>query len=264
MWLNFKRRKPVRRVYAIGDIHGRLDLFERMIAVIRRDHAGRIPVSTQIVLLGDLIDRGPDSANLVRWSQTLTEQSDRFVVLKGNHEAMMADALNGDFAALELWWEHGARATLASWGVPEAELERGPGVNLLQAARQAVGADTLAWLAALPLTVQHEEYLFVHAGVRPGVGLKNQLEHDLLWIRHEFLASKVDHGAIVVHGHSVHESGPQILRNRIGIDSGAFRTGRLSAIGVEDGQVWPLMTERAADRKVAGRATTQPVPSENK
>lgn len=257
MWLDFKRRKPVRRVYAIGDIHGRLDLFERMIAIIKRDHAARLPVPTQIVLLGDLIDRGPDSAKLVRWSRTLVEQSDRFVVLKGNHEAMMTDALNGNFAALELWWEHGARETLASWGVPNAQIEWGPGVELLQAARCAVGADTLAWLAALPLTVRHEEYLFVHAGVRPGVDLKHQSERDLLWIRREFLDSKADHGAVVVHGHSIHESGPQILGNRIGIDSGAFRTGRLSAIGVEDGQVWPLMTERTVDRKV-GQAAAQP------
>lgn len=256
MRLGFRKRETVRRVYAIGDVHGRLDLLERMIAIIKRDHAARLPVPTRIILLGDLIDRGPDSAKLVRWSRTMTERTDRLVVLKGNHEAMMADALGGDFDAFEMWWQNGAREALASWGVAEAELERGPGVDLLQAARRAVGADTLAWLSALPLTAQHEEYLFVHAGVRPGVELKNQSERDLLWIRGEFLDSKADHGAVVVHGHSIHESGPRILRNRIGIDSGAFRTGRLSAVGIEDGQVWPLMTERAVARAANGQAAS--------
>lgn len=245
MRFGFKRRELIRRIYAIGDLHGRLDLFGRMIAIIRRDHAARLPAPTRIILLGNLIDRGTHSAKLARWCKALSEQTDRFVVLKGEHEAMMVAALRGEPGAMERWLEHGARPTLSSWGVPKADIDRGAGPELSEAALRAVGGEMLDWLAGLPLTDRHEEYLFVHAGIRPGIDLKDQTPEDLLGIGREFLDSKADHGAVVVHGHSTHDSGPQILPNRIGIDSGAFRTGRLSAIGVEDGQVWPLMTERA-------------------
>lgn len=237
------RKEEIGRVYAVGDVHGRLDLFQRLVGIIKRDGAGRLQTPTRIVLLGDLIDHGPDSAMVVRWCRFLTERTDRFVVLKGDHEAMMVDALAGDFGALELWLDHGGGEALASWGVPRATVDRGARDELLDAARRAVDADTLAWMAALPLMLRHEDHLFVHAGIRPGVELKDQTERDLTHIRGEFLNSKADHGVVVVHGHTVHESGPDIRRNRIGIDSGAFRTGRLTAIGVEDGQIWPLMTE---------------------
>lgn len=242
---NWRKEEP-KRVYAVGDIHGRLDLFQRLIAIIKRDHASRVPAPTRIILLGDLIDRGPDSATLVRWCRQLTDGTDRFVVLKGNHEAMMVGAIrDADFEVMEIWLQQGGDEALASWGVPRPLIAQGASVELLHAARRAVDADTLKWMAALPLTSRHEDHLFVHAGIRPGVPLKRQQELDLLWIRNDFLDSKEDHGCVVVHGHSVHESGPDVRRNRIGIDSGAYRTGRLTAIGLEDGQFWPLMTERA-------------------
>lgn len=233
----------MRRVYAIGDIHGRLDLFERLLAIIQRDHAARAPTPTRIVVLGDLIDRGPDSARVVEACRRFAEESDRFVVLKGNHEAIMLCALSGDLMALDLWLKQGGREALRSWGVAPEELDRGPGVDLMEAARRAVGAETLAWLSSLPLKLRHGNHLFVHAGIRPGAKLWRQTEDDLLWIRDEFLECEADHGVVVVHGHTVHEAGPDIRHNRIGLDSGAWRTGRLSAVGIEDGQVWPLMTE---------------------
>lgn len=249
-WRGWKRDKP-RRVYAIGDIHGRLDLFKRLIALIKRDNAGRIPVPTRIVLLGDLVDHGPDSAQLVRYCKLLSEQTDRFVVLKGDHEAMMVDALrDGGMSAFDKWLDHGGSETLVSWGVPRDLIARGDRTGLVAAARDAVDDETIAWMDALPLTSRHEDHLFVHAGIRPGVKLKDQTERDLLGIRGQFLRSEDNHGVCVVHGHSVHESGPEMRPNRIGIDTGAFRTGRLSAIGVEDGQTWSLMTEpRPTDRE---------------
>lgn len=237
------RKSEPQRIYAIGDLHGRLDLFRRMVSIIKRDHADRLPVPTCIILLGDLIDRGPNSAELVHWCQELTEASNRFVVLKGNHEAMMVRALrDGDFAVLELWLEHGGGETLASWGVPRTLIEHGASLDLLKVARMAVAPATLEWMSALPLWAQHQHFLFVHAGIRPGIKLKAQSEADLLTIRDDFTRSRVDHGQIVIHGHSIHETGPDIQRNRIGIDSGAFRTGRLTAIGIENGEFWPLMT----------------------
>lgn len=255
------RKEEPRRIYAVGDIHGRLDLFQRLVAIMKRDHASRIPVPTKIILLGDLIDRGPESAALVRWCRLLTQGTDRFVVLKGNHEAMMVKAVrDADYGIMDVWLEQGGGEALASWGVPRALIAEGSSIALLEAARRAVDRDTLDWMDRLPLTARHGDHLFVHAGIRPGVPLRRQEEIDLLCIRGEFLDSKEDHGFIVVHGHSVHESGPDVRRNRIGIDSGAFRTGRLTAIGLEDGQMWPLMTT-APKAKPAGRpqpATVDP------
>lgn len=242
-------RDTPRRLYAIGDVHGRLDLFQRLLTIIRRDNASRVPGPVRIVMLGDLIDHGPESCALVSYCRMLTERVEQFVVLKGDHEAMMVDALRGGgIAAVERWLDHGGAAALKSWGVAGHLLSGHDQAGMLAAARERVGEDTLAWMDALPLTTRHEGFLLVHAGIRPGVPLKKQSARDLTTIRSEFLQSKDDHGFTVVHGHSVHETGPDIRPNRIGIDSGAYRTGRLTAIGIEDGQFWPLMTSPAASR----------------
>ena len=237
-----RRLPPGERVYAIGDIHGRLDLFERLLGMIRRDNATRTPAHVQLVLLGDLIDRGPESAELVRRCMKFAEQTNQFVVLKGNHEAIMVESLSGDFAALSLWLEFGGDAALSSWGIDAALIEEGASTELLRTARSLVPKKTLAWLRKLPLTWQSGDYLFVHAGIRPGVELAQQMEEDLLWIRGEFLGSDTDHACLVVHGHSISEHGVVVRNNRIGIDTGAYRTGILSALAIEGDQHWTLAT----------------------
>ncbi len=237
------QRRSVQRAYVIGDIHGRLDLFVELVALIKQDHASRGPVSTRLVLLGDLIDRGPDSATLVQWCKALTESSDQFVVLKGNHEAFMVEALYGDEEVMALWLQHGGRDTLESWGVSVDALEQESLAALIRQARRAVGSSTLSWMASLPLMDRHAGHVFVHAGIRPGVALDQQREEDLLWIRQPFLDSGEDHGATVVHGHTIHEHGPDLHRNRINIDTGAYRTGVLTAIGIEAGERWFLSTD---------------------
>lgn len=241
--------KPVERVYAVGDVHGRFDLFRRLMAIVERDNAARPPVPTQIVLLGDIVDRGPDSARMVRGCMALTRSTSRFMVLKGNHEAMMADALRGDYAVFDRWLAFGGRETLVSWGMDPAELERGATVEALRTAQRLVGDEVVGWLSTLPLQYQHQDYLFVHAGIRPGRRLSKQTAEDLLWITDEFLESKLHHGATVVHGHSISELGPVFRHNRIGIDTGAFHTGRLTALGVERGEVWSMETTPAAERR---------------
>lgn len=252
-------RGTPRRTYAIGDVHGRLDLFQRLLAVIRRDNATRVPGPVRIVMLGDLVDHGPDACSLVRYCRLLDERLEQFVVLKGDHEAMMVDALRGGgIAAVERWLDHGGGATLRSWGVDDRLLSGHDQAGMLTAARERVNEDTLSWMDALPLTVRHERFLFVHAGIRPGTPLKMQSARDLIAIRSEFLQSKEDHGFVVVHGHSVRESGPDIHPNRIGIDTGAYRTGRLTAIGVEDGQFWPLMTSPSQARGGADDRADEP------
>lgn len=246
--LGFRRAsaKPIQRVYAIGDIHGRFDLFCRLMSIIERDQAGRLPVPTQIILLGDIIDRGPHSARMVRGCMQLTASTRRFVVLKGNHEDMMAAALRGNLTIYEHWLNFGGRDTLLSWGV-DPIIALGPAtMDNLRIAADMVGQETIVWLAELPLHHRHGAFLFVHAGIRPNVPLRKQRQEDLLWITDEFLNSRAAHGMTVVHGHSINESGAVFHSNRIGIDTGAYRTERLTALGIEDGETWTLNTMSSA------------------
>jgi serine/threonine protein phosphatase 1 len=234
------------RIYAIGDIHGRYDLFRALMRAIERDHAGRAPATTGIVLLGDIVDRGPDSARLVLGCMRLSQLNPRFTVLKGNHEEMMVHALRGDLWAYRGWLEFGGRETLLSWGAPPALSDGLPTMRELRAAAAIVGRDVIDWLARLPLSLRHEDHLFVHAGIRPGVTLDRQVARDLLWIGEEFLDADDDHGVTVVHGHTIAEEGPEVRAHRIGIDTGAYRTGRLTAMGLERGERWFLQTEAHA------------------
>lgn len=231
---------PGERVYAIGDIHGRLDLFMALLAKIREDAAGRAVIRTKVVVLGDVIDRGPGSAQVLNELRRITGISKDLIVLMGNHEAYMIDALHGDKAAFTAWMRFGGRQTLESFGIPSApdsDVEA-----LLRLARASIDRGLIQWMDRLPVSYRSGDFFFVHAGVRPGVPLNEQDESDLLWITDEFLDDQEDHGAIVVHGHSVDEGGPRFMRNRIGLDTGAYRTGRLSAVGIEADQTWSLST----------------------
>ena len=254
------RALPVERVYAIGDVHGRFDLLEDMIELIAADQSARGSVPFRLVLLGDLVDRGPESARVIRACMRLTAFSERVTVLKGNHEAMMSAALDGDFTALQHWLALGGRETLLSYGLPEVLLAQGGTIELLDAARAAVGETVLGWLAALPLSLRFERFFLVHAGIRPGRHLSGQRQEDLVSIREPFLSSTADHGAIVVHGHTICEAGPDVFPNRIGIDTGAYRTGRLTALGLEPGEVWRLSTMPTSDRVRPPEPCTSPAP----
>lgn len=232
-----------RRIYAIGDIHGRLDLFRKLIADVAIDNRLRDPMVTGIVLLGDVIDRGPQSAQLLRACRELTRMTDRFIMLKGNHEAMMVTALRHDFSFLAPWLRYGGRETLHSFGMTDAEIDDPEPFDLAADARRRIGEDLLDWVDSLPVTLRAMDYLFVHAGIRPGIPLKEQEEDDLLWIRNEFLNSEEDFGGlVVVHGHTVFEGKPGITDHRIGIDTGAYYTGQLTAVGLEQGEGWIFST----------------------
>ncbi|WP_159755292.1 metallophosphoesterase family protein [Sphingomonas sp. 8AM] len=228
----------IERIYAIGDVHGRLDLFAKLIARIGRDHEGRSPGAARIILLGDIIDRGADGAAMVKGCMKLTTASDHFMVLKGNHEEMMVQALAGDLKTYRAWLEFGGRETLLGWGVDTAAVTADATRADLRRAAKTVGPEVLTWLDQLPLYHQHDGFMFVHAGIRPAIPLRQQDPGDMLWITDDFLESELDHGKIVVHGHSIVDGGPDLRPNRIGIDTGAFRTNRLTAIRIEQGDVW--------------------------
>ena len=221
------------RVYAIGDIHGRLDLLDRLIAAIGKD-AGALGGDSLTVTLGDYVDRGPKSRGVLdRLSSNPFPGN--FVALKGNHEALLEAFLVDPKAGVH--WQHlGGLETLHSFGVCVSRLkgER----NYEKASKDlqvALTPGQMKFLASLRMSLTVGRYFLCHAGVRPGVPLDRQRDEDLLWIRDEFLDSDLDFGKIVVHGHTPVVE-PQVKRNRINIDTGAFATGRLTCVVLEGGQ----------------------------
>jgi serine/threonine protein phosphatase 1 len=234
---------PGERVYAIGDIHGRHDLLQQLVGEIRSDNAARAAALTKIVILGDFIDRGPQSAEIVQRLMRYTKASANCVVLLGNHEQTMLAALDGHPQALRAWLRLGGAETLRSWGVGDAAIETADPSEILREAQRKIPRETIRWMANRLLTHRTGNVLFVHAGIRPGVALEEQRPNDLLWIRDEFLDCEADHTVLVVHGHSIRELGPEIKSNRIGIDTGAYRTGRLTALAMEDNRYWTLSTQ---------------------
>ena len=214
------------RVYAVGDVHGCLDRLTALHALIAADLAERPVAQPVLVHLGDYVDRGPDSAGVVALLATGAPLPGLPTVnLMGNHEHMMLAALaSGETEATELWLANGAADSLHSWGVPRSAQPNDWAAHL--------PIPHLLFLRDLALRHRAGGYLFVHAGVRPGIKLDQQTRHDLLWIREPFLSSRQDHGAVVVHGHTPHPE-PVVRPNRIGIDTGAVMGGMLTCAVLE-------------------------------
>ena len=219
------------RVYAIGDVHGRADLLQSLLTVIDADLARSAPERAIQVFLGDYVDRGPQSRAVL---DLLIERSKTHetVCLKGNHEVFLLEVLK-DPSRLQEWRHYGGLLTLMSYGVtprmnPTAEEQ----VEFIEGLRRALPPEHLAFLEQLPSSFSCGDFFFVHAGVRPGIALDKQQEHDLLWIREEFLDSEDWFGKYVVHGHTP-VSAPDIRQNRINIDTGAYATGNLTLLTIQ-------------------------------
>jgi serine/threonine protein phosphatase 1 len=232
------------RIYAIGDIHGRLDLVQQLLRQLEADVDTRGSRSTRIVLLGDLIDRGPYSRQVLELARLIQRNNrGRVVVLCGNHEELLLASADGHADAQRLWLECGGDATLRSYGLDPVEFAKLSPEKRAFTLQKHVGPDLLCWLAGLPTYWRNGDYFFCHAGVRPGVPLEHQRREDLLWIRREFLDSQRHHGAVVVHGHS--EVGEVDVRsNRIGVDTSAYRSGELTAVGLQDSFRWFISTAK--------------------
>ncbi len=231
---------PGQRVYAVGDVHGRIDLLYQLLQMLERDNAERAPMQTILVFLGDLIDRGPASRQVadrvragVNWAKT--------IALIGNHEAVMLDVLDGHVETLSQWLHFGGIETLESWGIPRQKIEMGTRIEILEALRAAVTQEERAWLRRMRSSLRIGDYYFVHAGVRPNVPLDKQIDDDRLWIRKDFLESRKKFGPMIVHGHSI-SHGVEQRPNRIGLDTGAYLTGKLTAIGLHGRDRWFLST----------------------
>jgi serine/threonine protein phosphatase 1 len=219
------------RLYVVGDIHGRLDLLDRVILAISRDIELH-PVSACLtVTLGDYLDRGPDSRGVLDRLVNNPFPTD-FVAMKGNHEELFETFLRNPSVA-DQWRHLGGLETLHSYGVQVRPLMDGR--NYKQAAealRSAVPRAHLEFLGSLRLSLTVGKYFLCHAGVRPGVPLEDQSAKDLLWIREPFLESREDFGKVIVHGHTPTEQ-PEVRPNRINIDTGAYMTGRLTCAALD-------------------------------
>lgn len=222
------------RIYAVGDVHGRLDLLARLYDLIVADAAAAGARRNVIVHLGDYVDRGPDSRGVIELLMRPPLPNFEHVHLLGNHEDYLLQFLSN--AALgPHWCSYGGVETMTSYGVPapsfaarNADFET---ARLTLAHK--IPATHVAFMRKLKLTHAEGDYFFVHAGVKPGVALAAQQAEDLLWIRDEFLDCDDDFGACVVHGHTI-VAAPEERHNRIGIDTGAFATGRLTALVLDD------------------------------
>lgn len=231
---------PSKRLVAIGDVHGRWDLLSTLIRAINAKISTLPDKQAKLIVLGDFIDRGPGSSQVVELLRKASGHYANFVVLRGNHEESFIAAAHGDGHAQKLWLTHGGQAMLQSFGI-EPPYEREDSFSFAARLREGIGIDVLEWMMDLPVQLYEPPYFFCHAGIRPGVPLHKQDQQDMLWIRREFMESTLDHKAIIVHGHNVVKD-VQVHTNRISLDTGAYRSGNLSAAILDSEQIVLLQT----------------------
>jgi serine/threonine protein phosphatase 1 len=223
------------RIYAVGDVHGRADLLGALFTRIDADlRAFPIPQSVQ-VFLGDYIDRGPESRQVL---DLLIARKRRHLMLclKGNHETFAAQFLSNP-SVLSNWRHIGGCNTLLSYGVtPTASEDPQVQKKIAAAFRKALPDSHRHFIHGLALSLTCGDFFFAHAGVRPGIPLRQQRRQDLLWIREDFLLHEEDFGKVVVHGHTP-TINPDVRTNRINIDTGAYATGRLTCLVLEGDQI---------------------------
>ena len=231
-------------IYAVGDIHGRYDRLLRLQGMIEKDAAKRAGKRRVLVYLGDYIDRGPDSQRVLDHLITMPLGGFETVHLRGNHEQLMLEFM-GDVDRGLPWLANGGLKTMASYGLISEETSSRVG----RVAQHKMYLDLLGmlprqhrvFLRDLPTSHRIGNYLFVHAGIRPGATLAMQDDDDLLWIREPFLSANDDYGFVVVHGHTVCAE-PEIRHNRICIDTGAYESGVLTALVVDGAKLGILQT----------------------
>ncbi|WP_375270464.1 metallophosphoesterase family protein [Sphingomonas sp.] len=228
---------PGERVYAIGDVHGCLAQLDSLLTMIRQDEVERGPARTTMVLLGDLVDRGPGSAQVIERLIALKAEAPNTRFLKGNHEEVFLHAIAGDDQALRMFCRIGGRETILSYGVGSAEYERLDYGELAERLAAVVPESHRDFLEGFEDVVTIGDYAFVHAGIRPNVELALQKTTDLRWIRGGFLDYAGRYEKMIVHGHTIT---PEVDRRagRIGIDTGAYAGGPLTALGIEGGATW--------------------------
>jgi serine/threonine protein phosphatase 1 len=224
------------RAYAIGDIHGRLDLLEQMMTHIERDVAVNTTQNViKIVFLGDYIDRGPQSCAVIERLIQIRQHSPHVICLMGNHEEILLNIIHGrsDDKMIDSWLGYGGRETLASYGISSRVLYSDNIDDITQAARTSIPKAHADFLASLDFNIGYGDYFFVHAGIHPARPLTEQRTQDFLWIREPFLGYTEPLEKMIIHGHSISRAVEERV-HRIGIDTGAYATGKLTAIILEN------------------------------
>lgn len=246
--LKLFRRREIRplsapegeRIYAVGDIHGRLDLLDRLLAAIDADDAARPAARRTIIFLGDLIDRGPESAGVVeRVRERLAAGGARLIL--GNHEEVFAAAARGDSKATRALYRMEGAPTMLSYGLTPEEVEDGSFDDLARLLAARVPTEHLALLDRGEDLIRMGDYVFVHAGINHRASLEEQTTRDLRWIREPFLSHPGNPEFVVVHGHTPLRAVDN-MPYRIGIDTGAFASDVLTAVGLEGEARWFLDT----------------------
>lgn len=230
-----------RRIYAVGDVHGCSVLVRELINSIDADSAERPYADTTIIFLGDLVDRGTDTKGVLDYIIELKASGRNILLLQGNHEEVLLKARAGDRRAARAFNRIGGRETLLSYGITAEDYDAAGLDDVIGWLRSNLPESHVALLDQARDIHIEGDYLFVHAGIRPRIALSDQSDGDLRWIRDDFLKYRGDHGKMVVHGHSIFPSVDE-RSNRVGIDTGAYHTGTLTALGLEGARRWYLST----------------------
>lgn len=229
------------RVYAIGDIHGRNDLLNQLIEKIVADDQDRGDAESEIIFLGDLVDRGPDSSGVIETAMALKEQQGQVRFLMGNHEEVYLKAATGDEKAVKFFNRIGGKETILSYEISMKEYMDLGHAELAERIPSLFPDHHVKFVEAFEDQIIVGDYAFVHAGVRPGIPLSEQEPKDLRWIREEFLSAKEPHEKVIIYGHTINTDVVE-KSNRIGIDTGAYYSEKLTAIGLQDADHWYIDT----------------------
>lgn len=235
------RGREGKRLYAIGDVHGCYPELVDLIRMIADDNASRRPKDCHIVFLGDLIDRGPQSRDVIAYLRRQPPSFASLHFIRGNHEEMFVRSLSGEANLIQGWLQHGGLACALSYGVHPSDLSDTEPERLQQILKSYIPREDIEFVDQSVDMIRFGDYALVHAGVRPGVALARQNGRDLRWIRADFLDSDDPFEAVIVHGHTIRDD-VERRHNRIGLDTGAYLTGRLSALRIEDDETAVLAT----------------------
>jgi serine/threonine protein phosphatase 1 len=217
-------------VYGIGDVHGCLRPMVDLLQKIQRDRKSCPAQKSTVVFLGDLMDRGPASREVIEFLMNFSPNWTDVVYLRGNHEEVMLDVLNGNIGAMRSWFEFGGKECARSYGVNNfGQLHINPD-HIMMALQRSVPKEHIQFLDSFHDAFTFGEYLLVHAGIKPRVAIEDQSPYDMRWVRSSFLDYKKPHPMKIVHGHSVVEDKPEIHSNRIAVDTGVYQGRPLTAV----------------------------------
>lgn len=230
-----------RRVYAIGDIHGRNDLLQQLLDKIIKDDGERDDAESEIIFLGDLVDRGPDSAGVIDTAMQIKAELGNVRFLMGNHEEVYLAAATGNEKSVRFFNRIGGRETILSYEISMKEYAELDMSQLARRIPELFPKEHIDFIAGFEDQIIIGDYAFVHAGIRPGIPLSEQRQKDLRWIREDFLSAQEAHEKIIVYGHTINDEVVE-TGTRIGVDTGAYYSNKLTALALQGSERWYLDT----------------------